>query len=134
MKSKSTSVLHSLIATSENKPGMTFIHFRRLLGYTWPHKRYLVPALFCVLLMAVTYSISIGSLLPVMKVMIEDEGLHGWVYRHVGESRLKGLFSIYSYERGAPIEGGQALDRKKIVVREIRGDPADPEERSPLWS
>jgi len=133
MKSKSASVLHSLIAVSENKPGTTFRHFRRLLSYTWPHKRYLVPALICILVMAVTYSASIGSLLPVMKVMVEDEGLHGWIYRHVAETRLKGLFAIYNYQRGAPIEDGMALDGR-IRVQELRVGPGDATETSPLWS
>jgi len=133
MKSKSASVLYSLIAVSENKPGTTFRHFRRLLGYTWPHKRYLVPALICILVMAVTYSASIGSLLPVMKVMAEDEGLHGWIYRQVAETRLKGQFSIYNHKRGVPIEGGKDFDGK-MIVRELRVKPGNPKETSPLWS
>ena len=59
--------------------------------------------------MAATYSASIGSLLPVLKVMVEDEGLHGWIYRYVGESRFKGQFSTYNHQRSVPIEGGQGL-------------------------
>ena len=53
--------------------GSTFKHFRRLLGYVRPHKRYLVPALACVLLMAITYSASIGSILPVLTVMVKPK-------------------------------------------------------------
>ncbi len=112
MKSKSTSVLHSLIATSENKPGMTFIHFRRLLRYTWPHRRFLFGAMACILVMAVTYSASIGSLLPVLKVLIEAEGLHGWVYRYVAQDRLGGTFGMYDPQSGRAAGDSKALDRR----------------------
>ncbi len=127
MKSKSTSVLHSLIATSENKPGMTFIHFRRLLRYTWPHRRFLFGAMACILVMAVTYSASIGSLLPVLKVLIEAEGLHGWVYRYVAQDRLGGTFGMYDPQSGRAAGDSKALDRK-MAIRELKKTD------SPLWT
>ncbi|MHC4796112.1 MAG: ABC transporter ATP-binding protein, partial [Planctomycetota bacterium] len=75
--------------------GATFIHFRRLLTYVWPHKRYLIPALICIIIMAGAYSVGITSIMPVLKIMIEEEGLHGWVNRVLTESRFDCSFTIY---------------------------------------
>lgn len=77
------------------KEASTFKHFRRLLSYVWPHKRYLFPSVFCILIMAATYSLSIGSLFPLLKIMVEEEGLHGWVYRLVAENRMAADLTIY---------------------------------------
>ncbi|MCH9022879.1 MAG: ATP-binding cassette domain-containing protein [Planctomycetes bacterium] len=45
-------------------------------------------SIVCALLVAVLFSVSIGSILPLMKVMLEDEGPHDWVYRGMIEARL----------------------------------------------
>ena len=118
-----------MIATSENKPGMTFIHFRRLLKYTWPHKRFLFGAMFCILIMAFTYSASIGSLLPVLKVLIEPEGLHGWIYRYVAQDRLGGTFAMYDPQNGRAVGNSEALSNR-MVIRELESGPKP----SPLWA
>lgn len=85
--------------------GSTFKHFRRLLGYVRPHKRYLVPAMACVLLMAITYSASIGSILPVLTVMVKPQGLHGWVDQYIAEKRLRCELGIYDVLRHRQVEG-----------------------------
>ena len=70
---RAASKLHSRIATDKRMDGTTFRHFRRLLGYVWPHKRYLYPAVACILLVAVSYSAGIGSIYPVLKIMIAPD-------------------------------------------------------------
>jgi len=102
---KSSSQVQSRIATSQDKAGTTFIHFRRLLTYIWPHKRYLYPALGCILVVAVAYSAGIGALLPVMKILIAPEGLHGWVNRQLVEQRLDCGFGIYNPQLHRPVKG-----------------------------
>ena len=81
--------IRSRLATTGERAGATFTYFKRLLvDYVWPHKRYLFPALLCILVMAVTYSASIGAILPVLKAMIAEEGLHGWVDQYVAQRRF----------------------------------------------
>ncbi|MBP7934482.1 MAG: ATP-binding cassette domain-containing protein [Phycisphaerae bacterium] len=82
----------------------TFKHFRRLLRYAWPHKRYLLPAGVCILLMAVTYSASIGSMLPLLTVMLKPQGLHGWVDQYIAESRLRCELGYYEVLRHGKID------------------------------
>ena len=73
---------------SDAGKGATFHYFRRLLGYVWPHKRYLFPALGCILVMGVAYSASIGAIGPILTVMVQEEGLHGWTDQYIAEKRL----------------------------------------------
>jgi ABC-type multidrug transport system fused ATPase/permease subunit len=96
---------------------VTFRHFARLLGYVWPHKRYLYPALACILLMALTYSASIGSVFPVLKVVVEREGLHGWVNRYIVEKRLDCRLALYDPERHRAVPGIPASATKIIEVK-----------------
>src|SRR5687767_11672327 len=74
----------------------SFVYFRRLLGFVWPQKRYIYPAILCILLEAAVYSASIGSMLPILYAMIQPEGVHGLVYSYVAQEQLDGEFSIYS--------------------------------------
>lgn len=79
--------------------------FWRLLGYVWRQKRYLYPAVGCILFMAVTYSASLGSVLPVLTVLVRPQGLHGWVDQYVAEKRLDCEFIIYNELRDRSIPG-----------------------------
>lgn len=63
-------------------------HFSRALAYLRPHGRYVVGALAAALLTAVFYSATIGSALPVLKIMIEPEGVDGWLLRSITQQRL----------------------------------------------
>jgi ABC-type multidrug transport system fused ATPase/permease subunit len=88
-----------------------------LLGYVWPHKRYLIPAIACILLMAVMYSASIASVFPVLKVVVEREGLHGWVHRYIVEDRLNCGFALYDPERHGHVPGIPASAAKIIEIK-----------------
>jgi ATP-binding cassette, subfamily B, bacterial MsbA len=76
----------------------SFQYFKRLLGYVWPQKRYIYPALGFIILVAITYSASIGSILPVLYVMIQPDGLglHGRANQYVAEHRFDCELGIYS--------------------------------------
>ena len=100
----------------------TFRHFRRLLGYAWPQKRYLLPAVACILLMAVTYSASIGSMLPLLKVMLTPQGLHGWVDQCIAETELKCELGFYESASHGAIPD---VPPEAVIVRSIKA-------RSPL--
>ena len=96
---------------------MTFRHFARLLGYVWPHKRYLYPAIACILLMAVMYSATIASVFPILKVVVEREGLHGWVNRYIVEKRLGCGFTIFDPDRHGGVSGVPSGSAKLVEVK-----------------
>lgn len=100
----------------EDPRGATFIHFRRLLGYLWPHKKYLIPAMACILIVAGTYSFSIGSVLPVLTVMIQEDGLHGWVDQYVVEKRLGCRIAVQT-ALGEELPGVPARAAKVVQIK-----------------
>ncbi|HNO76879.1 MAG TPA: ABC transporter ATP-binding protein [Phycisphaerae bacterium] len=63
-------------------------HFRRMLRLVWPHRRLVFIGLIASIIYGFLNSAGIVSVLPVLKVMLSDEGLHGWVDRSVAEDRL----------------------------------------------
>ncbi|MBL7134204.1 MAG: ABC transporter ATP-binding protein [Phycisphaerae bacterium] len=63
--------------------------FRRSFRYLLPYRGRLGVSLVCVLLISVLWGGGIGMMAPVLKVLIEDEGLHGWAWRSLTEDRIE---------------------------------------------
>lgn len=91
--------------------------FLRLLAYVWSQKRFLFPAIGCILFMAVTYSASIGAILPVLNVLISPQGLHGWVDQYVAEKRLGCEFVIHDELRHRQIPNVPTGTAKLTAVK-----------------
>lgn len=70
------------------KKGSSPLHFLRVLRYSRPYMRYLYPALACVVFVALTYSLNIVALLPVIKVIAGEQGVPSWIYQAIDEHRL----------------------------------------------
>ena len=83
-------------------------NFRRSLKYLWPQRVRLGTAVVCVLFIAVLWAGSLGAILPGMKILISDEGLHGWAWRRSVEARL-GLDTVGRPMRGQHAFGDQPL-------------------------
>jgi ABC-type multidrug transport system fused ATPase/permease subunit len=63
-------------------------YFFRSLKYLWPYRGRLAVALGCVLIVAALWTGGLGLMLPAAKILISDEGLHGWAYNAVAQDRL----------------------------------------------
>lgn len=87
------------------KMASSFGPFKRLLGYVWPQKKYLYPAIGCIILMATTYSVSLGSIPFVLSVLMMPQGLHGWVAQTAVEKRLDASFNVFDPLRDYEVEG-----------------------------
>jgi ABC-type multidrug transport system fused ATPase/permease subunit len=61
--------------------------FKRVLGYVWPQWPSLVALLLWVLVISLMFSASFLTIIPLLKVMMEEEGLHSWVDRKICSSR-----------------------------------------------
>ncbi len=62
--------------------------FRRMVRLAWPHRRFITVGLLASVVYGFLHSVSVLGALPVLKVLLADEGFHGWVYRSVAEERL----------------------------------------------
>ncbi|MCJ7545056.1 MAG: hypothetical protein MUP47_10945, partial [Phycisphaerae bacterium] len=72
--------------------------FRRSLTYLWPYRLRIGVAVVCVLVIATLWASGLGLLFPGAKILISDEGLHGWVFKVVADKRL-GISSLQSTVR-----------------------------------
>ena len=63
--------------------------FFRSLGYLRRYRRRLIASIVCVILIAVLWGGGMGMIAPVLKVLIDPEGLHGWAWRSITEDRIE---------------------------------------------
>jgi ABC-type multidrug transport system fused ATPase/permease subunit len=68
--------------------------FRRTFGYVWPQWHRLVTIACSAMLIGLLFSFSIATVLPLLKVMMGEEGLHGWVNRSISQDRYKLKFYV----------------------------------------
>jgi hypothetical protein len=55
--------------------------FGRIFQYIWPQWPRLIVVLGTAIIVAILLSVSFMTIIPLMKVMLGQEGLHGWVDR-----------------------------------------------------
>jgi len=63
------------------------VYFRRVLRYLIPQYREIAVSVLCAFFVGILFSLSIAAMLPLMKVMIGEEGPHGWIERAIIQHR-----------------------------------------------
>ncbi len=76
----------SALAGGRNKDRMKPL--MRVLKGVWPYRWRVLLGLLCALGVSLSYASGIATLLPVMKIFISTEGVHGWANQTAAESRL----------------------------------------------
>ncbi len=76
----------------ENYHGMKV--YGRVFKYIWPQWRRLIVVVAAAVVIGVTFSFSIATVLPLLKVMMGEEGLHGWADRTISEARYGVRFYV----------------------------------------
>jgi ABC-type multidrug transport system fused ATPase/permease subunit len=61
--------------------------FKRIFKYVWPQWHRLVVILISAMMIGLLFAFSVGTILPLLKVMMGEEGLHGWVDRLIAKDR-----------------------------------------------
>ena len=89
----------------------------RMIRAVLPHRRLLLIGLIASLAYAALHSVSILGVLPVLKVLLEDEGLHGWIDRTGAGERLGITLEVRDPGPGEEAPAG-------LFVREIPHDHA----------
>ena len=62
--------------------------FLRSLQYLWPYRVRLGIACACVILIALLWAGGLGAMLPGAKILLSEEGLHGWAWNTMLQDRL----------------------------------------------
>ncbi len=68
--------------------------FRRLLSYVWPQWHRISLVVASALTIAVFFSLSLLTLIPLLKVVMNEEGIRGWVNRNICVSRYGINFNV----------------------------------------
>ncbi|UCG17182.1 MAG: ABC transporter ATP-binding protein [Phycisphaerales bacterium] len=114
---------HFVIADDKHRAAPGSIRspqFRRMIGLVWPHRRFIVRGIFAGVGYAVFSAVSVAALVPVLKVLLSEEGLHGWVDRTSAEARLGAELDVY---RPADDAAEAPADLSAVVIQRIRGEP-----------
>ncbi len=102
-------------------------NFFRSLRYLWPYRRRLAVALVCVLIISVLWGGGLGMLVPGSKILISEEGLHGWAYNSLvnGKLNVRVIQRISQPGSSLPAEGNRPEQPLTLVL-----DVIDVEEES----
>ncbi len=99
--------------------------FNRIFKYIWPQWPQVIVVVVSAMLIAILLSLSFMTVIPLLKVMMGEEGLHGWVDRKSCEWRYGLEFSIP--ERTDFFVGGddQEVGYYLLVTRVSKKSPAE---------
>ena len=62
--------------------------FKRIFRYVWPQWPRLIVIVVSAMVIGMLFAFSVGTVLPLLKVMMGEEGLHGWVDRLIAKDRF----------------------------------------------
>lgn len=80
--------------------------FYRIFKYVWPQWRRIVTVVCMSLLIAILFSVSFATIIPLLKVMMNEEGIHAWVdrshcnYRYGMDFRVPNVTDLQDDEEG----------------------------------
>jgi len=88
--------------------------FKRVWSYVWPQWPRVIAVIFWSGLMACMLGISLVTLMPILKVMMGEEGLHGWVDRKIVDHRYGMAF--YLPDRADLYQSADVFSSQLVVV------------------
>jgi len=94
--------------------------FWRIFEYIWPQWPRLIIIFVSAMLIGVLFSLSFMTIIPLLKVMMGEEGLHGWVDRKVCEQRYGIRF--YMPERIDFIDPNKTDIAYYLIVTKVEED------------
>ena len=103
--------------------GNTMKNFFRSLRYLRPYRGRLAISIVCVLFIAVLWGGGMGMIAPIMKIMVDPEGLHGWAWRSMTQDRLGARIVLRDAPVGLEVDG-QPIARAVDMVNVDDDGPA----------
>jgi len=70
-----------------------FAQVRRIVGLAWPYRGTLALGLLFTVAFAGLHTLSLGAAFPVFKILLDEEGLPGWVDRSIAGERIGVTFA-----------------------------------------
>ena len=95
--------------------------FYRSLRYLKPYRKRIALSILCVVFISVLWGGGLGLLGPAGKILISDEGLHGWAYIAAAEDRLGISMSHMAVPHGTQIAPDEPLTYV-LSVHKVKGE------------
>ena len=83
--------------------------FRRSLKYLWPYRKRLALSLLCVAVIASLWGGGLGIIGPLARVLLNDDGLHGWAYSSLAGDHLGARIILTRLPVETEVEPGRHL-------------------------
>ncbi|NLW86755.1 MAG: ATP-binding cassette domain-containing protein [Planctomycetes bacterium] len=94
-------------------------NFLRSLRYLRPYRVRIAIAVLCVICIASLWAGGLGMMLPGAKILISDEGLHGWAYLSLVNDRMEAKLVGQKTPPGAAIEENGVVRQIDTVVNVV---------------
>ncbi len=94
--------------------------FNRVFKYIWPQWQRLIIIFISAILISILFSLSFMTIIPLLKVMMGEEGLHGWIDRKVCEHRYG--FKFYIPDRSDILDPNKLDIAYYLIVTGIERD------------
>ncbi len=95
--------------------------FYRVLYYVKLQYKAVLLSIFCAFSVALLFSFSLAAMLPLMKVMMDEEGLHGWTWRNMIKDRSGVSFNaVPLQEYFTESEAQDQVGRGKLQVASVK--------------
>ena len=109
------------------------LHLLRIMPFCRPYLRELYIGIGCIVFVALTYSINIMALLPVVTLIADDKGIPSWIHQSISEKRLGVTLDASEREvRVAKIGGHDAIASDEVkrydVITRVEGQELPPAE------
>ena len=75
--------------TTNPKPKKKVDAFLRALKHLWPHRRFVLVSILCAFVVGGVFTAGLGTMLPVMQILINGDTIEDWVNRKIVEERLQ---------------------------------------------
>ena len=101
-------------------------NFIRSTRYLLPYRGRLAWAVVCVILISALWGGGLGMLVPGSKILISEEGLHGWAYGSIADDRLDLRVVQRTTRAGTKVGGRDVVEILDVmdVTAGGRGDRA----------
>jgi len=103
-------------------------NFRHSLRYLWPYRGRLAVAIVCVIFISILWGGGIGMVLPGLKVLASEEGLHGWAWNSMLQDRL----GVQLVLRIVPVSMQKENDLPAQIIDVVSVDQPGPAGRAGL--
>jgi len=94
--------------------------FWRVFDYIWPQWPRLIVILVSAILISILFSLSFMTIIPLLKLMMGEEGLHGWADRKVCQQRYGIRF--YTPDRVDFVDPNKADIAYYLIVTKVETD------------